>query len=133
MKRCFVLFMFCVITAFMFTGCGDNGCWYPINGGFINLKNVKNISSECYVEASRSAIIRTPGKVAITEKNIKEYKKALKKIDGEVYYFAEATIYFDDFKLVLTCYRGKDKNAAEEAIDSWLDTMDEIKARLPQK
>ena len=97
------------------------------------MKNVKKISSECYVEASKSSMIRIPEKVAITEKNIEEYKKALNEINGEVYYFAEASIYFDDFKVVLVSYNGTDKNAAKEAIDSWLDTMDEIKARLSQK
>ena len=127
------MFVLCIITVFVITGCGESSYWYPINGGFINLKNVKKISSECYVEASESAMFRIPEKVAITEKNIQEYKKALNKINGEVYYFAEASIYFDNFKVVLVSYRGKDKNAAKETIDSWLDTMDEIKARLSQK
>ena len=45
------------------------------------MKNVKKISSECYVEASKSSMIRIPEKVAITEKNIEEYKKALNEID----------------------------------------------------
>ena len=67
-----------------------------------------------------------------TSKVVSNFWGAL-QINGEVYYFAEASIYFDDFKVVLVSYNGTDKNAAKEAIDSWLDTMDEIKARLPQK
>ena len=122
-----ILILAVLSSAMLFTGCGDSNSkdsstkeesnvklndWYPINGGYINLRQVKIISSN----------IEYPWKKAfgaITKANIEECKKS----DTDMC----AYISFDGFKVYLPTANSDNKYYM---YDSWLKEFQEVERRL---
>ena len=126
-----ILILAVLSSAMLFTGCGDSNSkdsntkeesnvklkdWYPIDGGYINLRHVKTISS------NMSGILKDSNWGAITKDNIEKCKKA-----QWPYSPFKAYISFDGFKVYLP-------NASENdrifVYDSWLKEFQEVERRL---
>ena len=112
----------------LFTGCGDSNSndsstkeesnvklndWYPIDGGYINLRHVKIISSNIEYPWGEKAY------GAITKANIEECKKS----DSNM----RAYISFDGFKVYLPSANANNKHYM---YDSWLREFQEVERRL---
>lgn len=109
------------------TGCGESSessNWYPIEGGFINLKQAHRITTGIQLGDSKGTI---------TENNINEIKKLYKKMleRNEIHMFSyyEAFIDIDGFKITLAKGFGKIENF-EDMFDSWLDAVKDLEDRL---
>ena len=97
--------------------------WYPVNGGYINLHNVRKITS-LITNESNGPFERTPG--PITEESV----RISKDYDGDCGYL-KAFIKFDDLKVYLPEARGN-KEERDAICDSWLKTMREIEKILTE-
>ncbi|MBE6386544.1 MAG: hypothetical protein E7045_00590 [Lentisphaerae bacterium] len=126
-------------------GCGNNdGVWYPVEGGFINLKNVKEITTEFSLvldpnstlnpidlvntpiqtinKISTKAIIKQP----ITKENIDKAKKIVEENEfSNVKY--SAFIIFDDQEIKLPkMEKFESKEDVLDMLDDWLDSVEEL-------
>ena len=126
-------------------GCGDNdGAWYPVEGGFINLKNVKEITTEFSLvldpnstlnlidlvntpiqtinKMSTKAIIKQP----ITKENIEKAKKIVEENEfSNVKY--SAFIIFDDQKIKLPkMEKFESKEDVLDMLNDWLDSVEDL-------
>lgn len=119
-------------------GCGNNdGTWYPVEGGFINLKNVKEITTEfslaldsdlnrieAYFPDSsfHKAIIKQP----ITKENIDKARKLVEENDFKNIQY-KAFIIFDDQKIKLPkMEKFESKEDVLDMLDDWLDSVEEL-------
>ena len=123
-----ILILAVLSSAMLFTGCGDSNSndsstkeesnvklndWYPIDGGYINLRQVKIISSNIEYPWGEKAY------GAITEANIEKCKKS----DSNM----RAYISFDGFKVYLPSANSDNKHYM---YDSWLREFQDVERRL---
>ena len=109
-------------------GCGDsdkktqelaeNG-WYPIDGGYINLRHVKTISSSI-TNGYRGEFEHSLG--AITAENNEKCK------NNKLY--TTAFIEFDGLKVYLPS--ANDEESRNARLDSWLEKMKELEKILAE-
>lgn len=130
-----LLFVACVITLIL---TGSVGCskrpngWYPIDGGYINLKNIKTITTHAeltFYEKDNFIPIAYPINGSITRANIEKakdeirekYKNGIEKIH------ALAHIEFDGFKVRLDSLpEFESYKDIIKLLDSWLDAVEEL-------
>ena len=114
-----------IVVAAMLSGCGRNkDGWYPINGGYINLRNVKVVTSQ----VSGWDL----GTFAITEESVAKAKERV-KANTEAFKsggISSAYIKFDDFTVTLQTDAKSYKDVLR-LLDYYLDEMESIK--LPEK
>lgn len=122
--------------AFGIAGCGGNSDgWYPFQGGYVNLRNVKTITTHAKLFATKNdgygdlvmddAITRESIKTA-KEKIRKEYKDSLSHIRSEAY------IAFDGAKVELQGLKEfKSYKEVLSLLDSWLEAVESLE--LPTK
>ena len=113
-------------------GCGkdDSALWYPVDDGFINLKNVTNISSEFSLVLKKNdnrwhwEYPQIRG--TISKKNIYEAKKLVEKNEfSSVDY--NAVIYFDKKSVKLQkLEKFESKKDILNLLDSWLKSVEEL-------
>ena len=124
-----------IATVILFiTGCEESSNWYPIEGGFINLKQAQNITTEATLEVmyddydNRVAM----SKKAITEDNINEAIKELKKSSKTIKIMqCKAFIEIDGFKIELAKLEGElTLDNIENMLESWLDAVEDLEDRL---
>ena len=113
-----------VAMAFGIAGCNNNtDGWYPISGGYINLRNVHTITS---------GFSLTPlglGAPPITRESIASCKKRVKE-SNDVPVIYEAWIKFDNFRVDLPT-RAESKKDVLRLLDLYLDTVEDLE--LPTK
>ena len=109
-----------IVVVAMVAGCGRNkDGWYPINGGYINLRNVKVVTSE---------VMGLGGTFAITKESIAKAKERVRNTkSGSI---LSAWIKFDDFTVRLPTAAESYKDVLR-LLDCYLDEMESIK--LPEK
>ena len=112
---------------FFITGCGESSNWYPIEGGYINLKQAHRITTEIKLA---NHFRRT-----ITENNINEIKKIFKeklgKNEKSDWFSYEAFIDIDGFKITLAKGSGEiTLENFEDMLDSCLDAVEDLEDRL---
>lgn len=132
-----LLFVACVITLIL---TGSVGCskspngWYPIEGGYINLKNVKTITTHAelvvFGEGHPSEVIKgsiTRDKIEKAKDVIREkHKKDIESIHAVAY------IEFDEFKVMLDSLpEFESYKDIINLLDSWLESVEELE--LPKK
>ena len=127
-----LMFVACVITLIL---TGSMGCskkpngWYPIDGGYINLKNVKTITTHAelvvFGEEDPSVVIKgsiTRDKIEKAKDVIREkHKKDIESIRAAAY------IEFDEFKVRLDSLpEFESYKDIIKLLDSWLDAVEEL-------
>ncbi len=132
-----ILLLACVIAL---TLIGSVGCskspngWYPIEGGYINLKNVKTITTHAELvvigEEHTSEVIKgsiTRDKIEKAKDVIREkHKKDIESIRAAAY------IEFDEFKVMLDSLpEFESYKDIINLLDSWLESVEELE--LPKK
>ena len=111
-----------VAMAFGIAGCNNNtDGWYPISGGYINLRNVHTITSGFFCWG----IVEQP----ITRELIASVKKRVKE-SNEVPVIYRAWIKFDNFRVDLPT-RAESKKDVLRLLDLYLDTVEDLE--LPTK
>lgn len=139
-----ILLLACVIAL---TLIGSVGCskspngWYPIEGGYINLKNVKTITThaELQVHGNGEVHFTTVIDGSITRDKIEKAKDVIReKCKKGVKWIHEAAyIEFDEFKVKLDSLSEfqsfKDITYKDiiNLLDSWLESVEELE--LPKK
>ena len=110
------------------TGCGnDTEGWYPISGGYINLRNVHVITTEIDVWGQHASPI-TRESIAQLKKHVAEkYEETIKKGLPMIH---RACIKFDDFTVNLP-KEAESKREVLRLLDSYLDMVEDLK--LPVK
>ena len=131
-----LLFVACVITLIL---TGSVGCskkpngWYPIDGGYINLKNVKTITTHAELMIVGEKHRADPINGSITRANIEKAKDEIRekyKI-GIENIRALAYIEFDGFKVRLDSLpEFESYKDIIKLLDSWLDAVEELE--LPE-
>lgn len=129
-----LMFVACVITLIL---TGSMGCskkpngWYPVEGGYINLKNVKTITSHAELaiigEEPTSYVALIDG--SITRANIEKAKDEIreKHKTGIEKISAGAYIEFDGFKVMLDSLpEFESYKDIIKLLDSWLDAVEEL-------
>lgn len=112
-----------VAMAFGIAGCNNNtDGWYPISGGYINLRNVHTITSGF---SDRSLVPEEP----ITRESIASFKKRVKE-SNDVPVIYKAWIKFDNFRVDLPT-RAESKKDVLRLLDLYLDTVEDLE--LPAK
>ena len=132
-----ILLLACVIAL---TLIGSVGCskspngWYPIEGGYINLKNVKTITTHAELvvigEEHTSEVIKgsiTRDKIEKAKDVIREkHKKDIESIRAAAY------IEFDEFKVMIDSLpEFESYKDIINLLDSWLESVEELE--LPKK
>lgn len=127
-----LLFVACVITLIL---TGSVGCskkpngWYPIDGGYINLKNVKTITTHAELMIVGEKHRSDPINGSITRANIEKakdeirekYKMGIENIRALAY------IEFDGFKVRLDSLpEFESYKDIIKLLDSWLDAVEEL-------
>lgn len=127
-----LLFVVCVITLIL---TGSVGCskkpngWYPIDGGYINLKNVKTITTHAELMIVGEEHRSDPINGSITRANIEKakdeirekYKMGIENIRALAY------IEFDGFKVRLDSLpEFESYKDIIKLLDSWLDAVEEL-------
>jgi hypothetical protein len=127
-----LLFVACVITLIL---TGSVGCskkpngWYPIDGGYINLKNVKTITTHAELMIVGEKHRYDPINGSITRANIEKakdeirekYKMGIENIRALAY------IEFDGFKVRLDSLpEFESYKDIIKLLDSWLDAVEEL-------
>ena len=109
-------------------GCGnDTEGWYPISGGYINLRNVHLITTEIDVWGQHASPI-TRESIAQLKKHVAEkYEETIKKGLPMIH---RACIKFDDFTVNLP-KEAESKREVLRLLDSYLDMVENLK--LPVK
>ena len=128
------MFVACVITLIL---TGSVGCskkpngWYPVEGGYINLKNVKTITTHAELtiigEEPTSDVALIDG--SITRANIEKAKDEIreKHKTGIEKISAGAYIEFDGFKVMLDSLpEFESYKDIIKLLDSWLDAVEEL-------
>ena len=112
-----------VAMAFGIAGCNDDtDGWYPISGGYINLRNVHTITSGFSDRPLGSGEPITMESIASCKKRVKESK--------DVPIISQAWIRFDNFRVDLPT-RAESKKDVLRLLDFYLDTVEALK--LPTK
>lgn len=112
-----------VAMAFGIVGCNNNmDGWYPISGGYINLRNVHTITSGF---SDRPFVPEQP----ITKESIALCKKRVAE-SKDVPIISKAWIKFDDITINLPT-DAKSKKDVLRLLDLYLDTMESLE--LPTK
>lgn len=112
-----------VAMAFGIVGCNNNmDGWYPISGGYINLRNIHNITSGF---SDRPFVPEQP----ITKESIALCKKRVAE-SKDVPIISKAWIKFDDITINLPT-DAKSKKDVLRLLDLYLDTMESLE--LPTK
>ena len=132
-----ILLLACVIAL---TLIGSVGCskspngWYPIEGGYINLKNVKTITTHAELVVSGEEHTSEVIKGSITRDKIEKAKDVIRekhKKDIESIR-AAAYIEFDEFKVMLDSLpEFESYKDIINLLDSWLESVEELE--LPKK
>lgn len=126
MKKTSIIMAIATVMLFV-TGCGESSNWYPIEGGYINLKQAHRITTGIQLNNSF--------KRTITENNINEIKKKFKeklgKNEKSDWFSYEAFINIDGFKITLAKGEGEiTVENFEDMLDSWLDAVEDLEDRL---
>ena len=124
-----------IATVMLFiTGCGESSSWYPIEGGYINLKQAHKITTEATVRVTYldDSFCTVMSEKAITEDNIEEAIKELKKSSNRIYRVEyKAVINIDGFNIRLAKLEGDPTvDNIEDMLDSWLDAVKDLEDRL---
>ena len=102
-------------------GCGNDAeGWYPISGGYINLRNVHVITTCFAVNYQGEPITRES--IALSKKQVSESK--------DVPRITTAWIKFDDFTVNLP-REAESKKEVMRLLDAYLDMVEDLK--LPVK
>lgn len=133
MKKTSIIMAIATVMLFI-TSCGESSSWYPIEGGYINLKQAHKITTEAtvrvqYLDDSTCTVMF---KKAITEDNIEEAIKELKKSFNGIYRVEyKAVINIDGFDIMLAKLEGNPTvDNIEDMLDSWLDAVEDLEDRL---
>ena len=135
-----IMYASAVALSCMLAGCGgESDGWYAFQGGYVNLRNVKTITTHAQLTALKSGENLFDGKAAIdgaiTRDSIeqaktmirKEYGKNLSKVIRQ-----EAYIAFDGQKIELpTLTKFESYKEVLNLLDTWLDAVEDLK--LPTK
>ena len=112
-----------VAVAFSIAGCNnDTDGWYPISGGYINLRNVHTITSGFSDRPFSPEEPITRESIALCKKRVAESK--------DVPVILKAWIQFDNFTVNLPT-GAKSKKDVLQLLDFYLDTVEDLK--LPTK
>ena len=127
MKKLMMVASLCVMMLGI-VGCGnDTEGWYPISGGYINLRNVHLITTEIDVWGQHASPI-TRESIAQLKKHVAEkYEETIKKGLPMIH---RACIKFDDFTVNLP-KEAESKREVLRLLDSYLDMVENLK--LPVK
>ena len=142
MKKISIIMAIATVMLFI-TGCGESSessSWYPIEGGFINLKQAHRITSSATlaiassINHSESYLLKeTP----ITKENIEKALNELNKWEKIGTVGCRAEIHIDGFKIVLPSFNSWEesdlqdtKDKIEDILDTWLEAIEDIEDRL---
>ena len=120
-----------VAMAFGIAGCNNNtDGWYPISGGYINLRNVHTITSGLSYSFFGPEVPIIGQEEPITRELIASSKKRVKECNDDTRFFFKAWIKFDNTRVDLPT-RAESKKDALRLLDLYLDTVEDLE--LPTK
>ena len=132
--KIFSLSLVAMCAVLFLCGCGNNdGVWYPIEGGFINLKNVTSIRTYFSLELLKSSKDNKGPSCegVISKENIDKARKLVENIDFDSVEYT-AYIMFDNQRIKLQeMKKFRNKEDVLDMLDAWLDSVEELEDFIP--
>jgi hypothetical protein len=143
-----IIYLSLMIGLLALTGCKKStACWYPINGGYINIDNVSHITTNAEllvwteedvsskwdgVHINKDTLISDVITEATIEAAIQKLKKATKTYTKAN---ANASIFFDNFNLTLPDTDGipngwQNNESLIKLLKMWLDAKKDVDSML---